>query len=488
MSLCLKISKRHNQLSKSYVQFIYNLVIKGVIRCLRGMNVQDLNPFEKIYLIQKLIDSGQGDTGRLSFIKECIEKNKSLFRSDQKYIETKFANMSLPSSDEKIPERETLASINELLKNGIGDAGRLQHIYNMLEAGKTLFKSDREYLEHKLDSLEQNTSFIPVNELDVDLTSFSEIQSPCPDSSEIINLKNLLNKANEKIDNIEQVINTKKTKLESPKISQKPTEPKLRGTMPKDWVPPSTTSEKTDMSGVYEEIKSEEEKLEKQKQFKEQINLQENKLTQIILNREEYEKQLSIERTRLEEKIHQERSKIDEQTKLAEQIRERQNELDQAKKERAKITEELQEEQKVIEIQVNEQKSKLEKIKTEYAKTTTETRKTKEKIETELEKEQEKLSEQDKLMQSILEEKSFLDEIKQKRENLAQAMKEERNKISRQTGFADELKTEKITLGDIKLEKQKLLKQVKEEQNILKKIRKEKEVLEKQIHSDLQKN
>ena len=68
--------------------------------------LKNLSNIEKIYFIDKLIEAGDGDTGRLSFIKESLENNKRLFNSDQKYLDSKLAHVEIP--EEPAPKEENL--------------------------------------------------------------------------------------------------------------------------------------------------------------------------------------------------------------------------------------------------------------------------------------------------------------------------------------------------------------------------------------------
>ena len=78
------------------------------------------NVYEQIYFIQKIIEEGDGDTGRLNFIKECLENQKSLFKSDRKYLEGKLNKENLSLNDiksEKIRVLNFLKQEKSELKN-----------------------------------------------------------------------------------------------------------------------------------------------------------------------------------------------------------------------------------------------------------------------------------------------------------------------------------------------------------------------------------
>ncbi len=49
--------------------------------------MQQLTLSQTIENVQALIDSGDGDPGRLSYILECLKGNRPLYHSDQNYLE-----------------------------------------------------------------------------------------------------------------------------------------------------------------------------------------------------------------------------------------------------------------------------------------------------------------------------------------------------------------------------------------------------------------
>jgi len=75
----------------------------------------------------------------------------------------------------QITLEETIKKIQKLIELNSGDTGRLQHIIDFLNKGKPLYKTDKIYLEKKLNSTikispkkiihEENTSIIQIKEL-----------------------------------------------------------------------------------------------------------------------------------------------------------------------------------------------------------------------------------------------------------------------------------------------------------------------------------
>src|SRR3990170_2588711 len=102
--------------------------------------------------IQELMDSGEGDLGRLRFILMTLRRGNPLYKSDQKYLEKKLNTTFVlveKHQEEPKPAFELISSIRELIKLGIGDSGRLQFIIETLQKGKPLYKSDKKYLNEK---------------------------------------------------------------------------------------------------------------------------------------------------------------------------------------------------------------------------------------------------------------------------------------------------------------------------------------------------
>lgn len=103
---------------------------------------------EKQFVL-KLLESGNGDAGRLNHILSSLNKGKRLYHADQNYLAEKFYQeaglIKIVQTDEGL-----LAKIQKLLKNGGGDYGRLRHILETLCRGKPLYHSDQKYLESKL--------------------------------------------------------------------------------------------------------------------------------------------------------------------------------------------------------------------------------------------------------------------------------------------------------------------------------------------------
>ena len=104
--------------------------------------------------IKQLIENEQGDPGRLRYIYEFIQKGKALYRSDRQYLEKKISAHIVFEKPPPPSEKDELAnSIQKLLHLRIGFPERLQFMLNRIRKDKPLFHSDRKYLEKKLEQI-----------------------------------------------------------------------------------------------------------------------------------------------------------------------------------------------------------------------------------------------------------------------------------------------------------------------------------------------
>ncbi len=95
-----------------------------------------------------------------------MKNNKPLYRSDTVYLENKL-DSSFSVEDEPREENHLLPKVKKLIDSGNGDLGRLQSIYDALSHNKSLYHSDSVYLDSKLDqsfsknTVDTNTEIIP---------------------------------------------------------------------------------------------------------------------------------------------------------------------------------------------------------------------------------------------------------------------------------------------------------------------------------------
>ena len=113
--------------------------------------MQQLNLEEIIDEVQYLIKSSDGDTGRLSHILQAINNGQDLFESDKIFLENKLGVAFSLEEETKPAERKILSDVQRLIDSGVGDTMRLKHIYDTISNNKTFYKSDQNYLEKKIN-------------------------------------------------------------------------------------------------------------------------------------------------------------------------------------------------------------------------------------------------------------------------------------------------------------------------------------------------
>jgi len=453
---------------------------------LETVNTQEqITKTQIINKIQELIDTNNGDVGRLYHILEFLKQDKSLYRSDQKYLENKLCKSFIITSDKKPEENQILSKIQTLINLGNGDPGRLQHIYDILSKNKPLYHSDQVYLEQQLES----------------------------DKNHIKNKVNNFEKSFE--NNIKKEQERKINESNETFHKSKQNTPKLRGPMPKDWNPPENNM--AELMGVYEKIKTEEELLKENKKIHDEIDMQRSKLSQIILNRKEYEKQVSLEKDLLDSQIKEEHLNIQAQTKLSEQILLQKNELEKVRSERAELMKKISDEKDIVSKELEFQKNQLlqtqkeqEEIKkqiideqvmlskmldeqkinlfkqSELSRDIKEkqidlekTKKEFEEITSQVNNEKSKLVESEKLKKLIKSQETDLIKAKKERlkidntiikekEAIARKTKEEQEKLKMQIVLAKQLTEEKKALEEIKQKRKRIQIQIKSEKQKLK--------------------
>lgn len=76
---------------------------------------------------------------------------------------------------------DIIKSIDKLLASDVGDKGRLEHIKDSISQGKTLYNSDKNYLNSLLDdckpnSIEEPTKVISEDEIPISLDELRKSQ------------------------------------------------------------------------------------------------------------------------------------------------------------------------------------------------------------------------------------------------------------------------------------------------------------------------
>jgi len=107
-----------------------------------------------LYMINKLLDSEIGDTGRLRLIKQNILEGKPLVESDELYFKEKYEQFAQIDENEKTT-REALVIIEKLKQAEIGNTERLDSIKEKLEQRIVLPIPDIRYFNEKAKELKR---------------------------------------------------------------------------------------------------------------------------------------------------------------------------------------------------------------------------------------------------------------------------------------------------------------------------------------------
>jgi hypothetical protein len=433
------------------------------------LGMANLTRQETRAFVEKMMASGKGDPGRLQHILTVLSQGRQLYQSDQKYIDEKFSQEIGLQESLKV-EESILVKIQKLISSGAGDTGRLQFILEFLKQGKTLYKSDQQYLESKLGQKIDYTKII-MEKQDSDKT--------------IESLKSQVSWANQKIANLESVITQKISHLQS--------EHRQHGTLPKGW-----EGQGQSLDQIQKQLATEQQRLGHEKTEAEKIRIEQSKLTQIILDRKEFEKQVKIEKEQLQKQIAQEHNKILEQNKLIEQIKSQEAELAQARSERDSIMLQLQKEQAEIAAQaqaerahlaeqaqvakkIQEERQQLELIRAENQKITLEAKSQERQLEEQVKQEKAKIATQAKLLKTISNYEKFLSESKQKQSEIAKQILDQKNKILSAAPSVSQIKSDQELLDKILQDRTALENQIKTATTELRSIKKEKAAIERQI-------
>ena len=94
---------------------------------------------------------------------ETLQKGKKLFHSDQIYLDKKISAVVIPTQPSEPSEtEEKLKNVKKLISLNFGDPERLRYMFQRLQKNKDLYNSDEKYLESKTEqitSLRQRKKF-----------------------------------------------------------------------------------------------------------------------------------------------------------------------------------------------------------------------------------------------------------------------------------------------------------------------------------------
>ena len=245
--------------------------------------------------IQKLIENNDGDTGRLNHIIDFINNEKPLYKTDKIYLENKLNSKIIIQTKEIIPNnKDILKQIRKLIEVRRGDPGRLEYISTALENEQKLYKSDKQYLENNFGII-------------------------------------IIEQENKETDTKKHEILEEELKVH-----------RIR------------------------ELSSKNQNIEFKKE--EKINLQKVELDELVITRKNNEKELVKERERLEEKIKDERNLILKQTKITEEVNLQKVELVKIQDERSSILKNIELQKNSITKELFIQKKQLIDVQKEHKK------------------------------------------------------------------------------------------------------------------------
>ncbi|MDH3191773.1 MAG: hypothetical protein OEM18_03695, partial [Nitrosopumilus sp.] len=356
--------------------------------------MQELTIEETIERIGQLIDSGKGDVGRLDHIRESLKNKKILFNSDRRYLE-KMLDSYFEFKNNNTSNSELLPLIKNLIESDTGDHGRLQSIYDVLSKGKSLYQSDYNYLQIKLNESSKNNTLITSEKITSNQNEKKNLQQ-----QEIMKINGTMPKGwtsnpsstNKSIKNNQnsivgtrdtEIISSEPENLELSKIKQTVQEQEMKIKSAKTDLESQIKKEREHIASqinTYEQIieqKAELEKvkiertivLDKIKKEREALikesESQKEELIQAQKDQEEIEKKIQQEQIRLEEMRKSQKSQLEKQAEFSKQLSEKKHELEKTKTEFNEIHSQIEQEKQSIEQESTLQKQNLVKLQAE---------------------------------------------------------------------------------------------------------------------------
>lgn len=444
--------------------------------------LEQLSLNQTISKVDSLIDNGNGDAGRLYHILEFLKNSKPLYQSDKVYLENKLQT-SFSVEEELVEENKLLPRIKELIDSGDGDPGRLQYIYDTLLDNKHLYHSDANYLELKLHPTIKET--IPVEPPKKSIIETQKITQEIIESKSSLKTKGVLPKGwsqdtinenaehlttnieeeqqkiktqekisdeiNRQRNNLSQLISHRK-EYEQKIIQEKSSlESQIKEERVRIETQTKISNEIIEQKDELEKVKKERSliikkiALEKNKISKELLS-QKRQLVQAQLEQEKIEKQIAREQELLAKMANEQKARLLEQAQIAREIKSKQIELDTAKQDYDDITS-----------QVNEEKVKF-----------TESEKLKKLIK----------SQEHDLIKAKEERLNLINTIAAEKEIISKKANDEKLKLKSQIELTKQLKREEKTYDLLKKKREKIESQIKIKN---KKLKEKQQKLKKQI-------
>ncbi|MDH5463941.1 MAG: hypothetical protein OEW49_06490, partial [Nitrosopumilus sp.] len=355
--------------------------------------MQKLTIEETIDRIGQLIDTGRGDPSRLDNIRESLRNNKTLFTSDKLYVE-KLLDSSIDFTRKESPQHPLLPHVKKLIDSNSGDLGRLQYIYDALLHGKSLYESDHNYIQRKLNEVSNNTvnthtdKKITINQTDIQNHPSQKITETSDMLLDALNVDKLVTNVPKLVqDTNGDIMTNESTHIES--TSSELSE--IKQTYPKQ-----IRRIETEIN-LESEIKAERERIASEIELLKQISAQkaeieqvkneriaildsikkeqnivineskkeEEKLIQIQKEQKEIEKEIQQNQLRLKDMRESYKSSLDEQTKLIKQLREEEIELNDTQTQLNEVKDHIDQEKQSLESESLKQKQNLDKLRSE---------------------------------------------------------------------------------------------------------------------------
>ena len=117
-----------------------------------------LSPNEAWSFVKNLISSDKDDCSRLNHILTVLKEGKSLYDSDKKHLDAKLAS-EIHIAQKPLVEESLAIKVQNLINSGNGDTGRLQFVLGSL-AGKNTLSPQPNVSWKQASSLSQKTGDI----------------------------------------------------------------------------------------------------------------------------------------------------------------------------------------------------------------------------------------------------------------------------------------------------------------------------------------
>lgn len=370
--------------------------------------------------VGRLIESGLGDRERLEYILRQVNGSRPLRQSDQAYLDSLDALLRREDTEPSMSmPPDALSMVEALVRIERGDLGRLRYMKTMLYDGRSLYRSDEEYLRARYaeaiseipsatDSSSQDDA-VPQTET---LPEPPDEVPPDPDQLRRQELSRVVGERKKREEvlsetrrNLDQQIQQEQSKLDAQlRLSEELSQKKLE----LDQI-------KTKLEDVNKRVDAARSSLKDIERLKDQ-------LSSSITIQDDLNANIFRERQGIRDLIEKQRESISEQTAAAAEIRAERRDLEQESARLAKVVDETAgEHKKLLEARkelrsLKVEERKLDKHRKDREKVEKEIQKGREKLAKRIEAEKVKIEEQAALKMQLDKEVAELEEIKEQRE------------------------------------------------------------------------